>query len=177
VHGLVALFLDVIVLVIILLFVGVATLRVLIVAMRTIVASIILMTIVRVVVVMITLVASMIVVILVATMLLVARFMATHGGKMSHFLFFWLLFTLGNLLENASCFVGCLTLLKESNELEWVSGHHLVQVRELELMCLGLRKEDMFTLLLRRGYFHHSMEVATLEIAEEVYLMPHELMH
>jgi hypothetical protein len=49
-------------------------------------------------------------------------------------------FYLGNLLENASHFVGCLTLLKECNELEWVSGHCLVQVYKLELMHLGLRK-------------------------------------
>ncbi len=59
---------------------------------------------------------------------------------MSRFLFFWLLFILGNLLENASHFVSCLTLLKESNEFERVSGHHLVQVHKLELMRLGLRK-------------------------------------
>ncbi len=44
-------------------------------------------------------------------------------------------------------------------------------------MHLGLRKEDLLTLLLRCGYFHCSTEVATLEIAEELYLMPHELMY
>jgi hypothetical protein len=70
-----------------------------------------------------------------------------------------------------------LTLLEESDELERVSGHRLVQVRELELMHLGLHKEDLFTLLLRHGYVHHSMEVATLKIAEKLYLMPHELLH
>ncbi len=57
------------------------------------------------------------------------------------FLFFWLLFILGNLFKIASRFVGCLTLLEVSNELERVSGHHLVQVHELELMHLGLREE------------------------------------
>jgi hypothetical protein len=96
---------------------------------------------------------------------------------MSRFLFFWLLFILGNLLENASHFAGRLTLLEESNELEWISGHHLVQVRKLELMHLGLRTEDLFTLLLHHGYFHRLTEVATLKIAEKLYLIPHELVH
>ncbi len=44
-------------------------------------------------------------------------------------------------------------------------------------MHLGLRKEDLFTLLLRLGHFYCLMEVATLEIAEELYLTPHELVH
>jgi hypothetical protein len=44
-------------------------------------------------------------------------------------------------------------------------------------MHLGLRKEDLFTLLLRRMHFNHLTEVATLEIAEELYKTPHELMH
>ncbi len=48
---------------------------------------------------------------------------------------------------------------------------------KLKLMRLGLCKEDLFTLLLRRGQLHHLMEVATIKIAEELYLMPHELMH
>jgi hypothetical protein len=96
---------------------------------------------------------------------------------MNSFLFVWLLFILGNLLKNASCFVGCLTLHKESGELEWVSGHRLVPVHKLELMCLGLRKEDLFTLLLRCGYFHCWMELATLKMAEKLYLTPHELVH
>jgi hypothetical protein len=119
----------------------------------------------------------MAVTIFVATMLLVALFMATWGRKMSHFLLFWLLLVLGNLLENASHLVVCLTLLKESNELERVSKNRLVQVRELELMRLGLRKKDLFTLLLYCEYFSHSMEVATLEISEKLYSMPHELVH
>ncbi len=154
---------------IILLFVGLAAFRVLIVVTRTIVVLVILMMIVRSAIIAITLVASMIVTILVAMMLLVAQFTAMCGGKMSHFLLFWLLFILADLLENASRFVGCLTLLEESDELEQVSGHHLVQVRELELMRLGLRKEDLFTLLLCHGCFHGLMEVATLKIAEGLY--------
>jgi hypothetical protein len=44
-------------------------------------------------------------------------------------------------------------------------------------MRLGLREEDLFTLLLCRGYLHGLTEVATVEIADELYLTPHELMH
>ena len=79
--------------------------------------------------------------------------MDTRGRKMSRFLLFWLLLVLGNLFKNASCLVGCLTLLEESNKFEQVSRHCLVQVRKLELMRLGLRKEDLFTLLLCCGHF------------------------
>jgi hypothetical protein len=96
---------------------------------------------------------------------------------MSCLLFFWLLFILGNLLKNASCFVGCLTLLEESNELERVSGHRLVKTRKLELMRLGLGKEDLFTLLLRHGCFYCSTKLAALKIVEELYSTPHELVH
>ncbi len=74
-----------------------------------------------------------------------------RGRKMSCFLLFWLLLVLGNLLKNASRLVSCLTLLEESNELERVSMRYLVYICKLELMCLGLHKEDLFTLLLRRG--------------------------
>ncbi len=70
-----------------------------------------------------------------------------------------------------------MTLLKESDKLEQVGRHHLVQVCELELMRLGLRKEDLITLLLRHGYFHHSTEVAILKVAEKLYSVPHELVH
>jgi hypothetical protein len=96
---------------------------------------------------------------------------------LSCFLLFWLLFVLGNLLENASRLVGCLSLLKESNHLEWVGRHHFVQVRKLVLMRLGFCKEDLFTLLLGRGYFHRSTEVTTFELAEKLYSMPHEVVH
>jgi hypothetical protein len=87
-----------------------------------------------------------------------------------------ILLVIGNLLKNTSL-VGHLTLLKESNHLELVGRCHLVQVCELELMCLGLCKEDLFTLLLCRGYFHRLTEVATLKVAEKLYLTPHEHMH
>jgi hypothetical protein len=81
---------------------------------------------------------------------------------MSHFLFFWLILILSNVLKNASCLVDCLTLLKESDKLEWVSGHHLVQVLKLELMQLGLRKKRfvysslvLWVLSLFDGGSHH----------------------
>ncbi len=103
--------------------------------------------------------------------------MAMRDEKMSCLLLFWLFFVLGNLLKNASRFVGCLTLLKKSDELERVRGHCLVCIRELKLICFGLREEDLFTLGLRCGYLHGSTEVASIKIADEMYLMPHELMH
>jgi hypothetical protein len=104
-----------------------------------------------------------------------------HGRNMSHFLFLQLLLVLGNLLENASCLVGHLTLLKEGSHSEQVGRHRLVQVGKLVLVCLRLRlrlhEEDLFTLLLRCGYVHHLTEVVALKVAEKLYLMPHELMH
>jgi hypothetical protein len=81
------------------------------------------------------------------------------------------------LIKNASCLVGCLTLLKEGNHSEWVGRHRLVQVGKLVLVHLRLCKEDMFTLLLRRAYVHHLMEVVTLKVAEKLHSMPHELVH
>jgi hypothetical protein len=135
------------------------------------------MMIVSSVIVAIASVPLMVVSIFMPIMLPVAQFMAMRGRKLSRFLLFWLLFVLGDLLENASHLVGHLTLLEESDQLERISRHCLVQVHELELMRLGLRKEDLFTLLLRCGYFHCSTEVATLKVAETLYLTPHELMH
>ncbi len=44
-------------------------------------------------------------------------------------------------------------------------------------MRLRLREEDLFTLLLRCGYVHCPTEVATLEVAEKLHLMLHELVH
>ncbi len=109
------------------------------------------MTIIRLAIIAIMLVALMVVAIFVVTVVLVARFMATRGRSMSRILFLWLLLVLGNLLKNASCLVGCLILLKEGNHSERVSRHRLVQVSKLVLVCLRLREEDLFTLLLRRG--------------------------
>ncbi len=96
---------------------------------------------------------------------------------MSRTFFFWLLLVLCNLLKNASCLVGCMTLLKEGNHSEGVGRYRLVQVGELVLVHLRLRKKDLFTLLLHHGYIHCSTEVVTLEVAEKLYSMPHELMH
>jgi hypothetical protein len=102
--------------------------------------------------------------------------MATCDRKLSRFSFLWLL-VLGHLLKNASHLVGCLTLLKEGNHLEQVSSQCLVQVSKLVLVRLGLRKEELFTLLLRHRYVHHLTEVTTLKIAEKLYSTPHELVH
>jgi hypothetical protein len=176
-HGLVALFLGVIALAIILLVIGPGAFRVLVVTSRAIVASVVPMTIVRLVIVAIASVASIIVVVVTTAMLTVAQFMATCGGKMSHFLFLWLLLILGDLIKNASRLVGCLTLLEEGNHSERVGRYRLVQVSKLVLVHLGLRKEDLFTLLLHRGYIHCSTEVLTLEVAKKLHSTPHELMH
>jgi hypothetical protein len=176
VHGLVTLFLEVIALAIISLVVGLVAPHVLVDALRAIVVPIVLMTIVGLSIIASALVALMIVTIVTTAMLMVAQFMAMCDRKLSRFPFLWLL-VLGNLLENVSRLVGCLTLLKEGNHLEWVSGHRLVQVGKLVLVCLGLCEEDLFTLLLRCRYVHHSMEVTTLNVAEKLYLTPHELVH
>ncbi len=96
---------------------------------------------------------------------------------MSCILFLWLLLVLGNLLKNASCLVGCLTLLKEGNHSERVGRHRLVQAGKLDLVRLRLHEEDLLTLLLRHGYLHCSMEVVALKVAEKLYLMMHEFVH
>jgi hypothetical protein len=84
---------------------------------------------------------------------------------------------IGNLLKYASCFVGRLTLLKESNHPERVSSYHLVQINELVLVHLRLREEDLFILLLHCRYVHCLTEVAKLEVADKLYSTPHELVH
>ncbi len=147
-HGLVALFLEVIVLV------GLVVPCVLVVALTTIMALIVSMTIIRLVIVAITSVALMVVAIFVATVLLVAQFMTMRSRNMSRILFLWLLLVLGNLLENTSHLVCCLTLLKEDTHSERVGRHRLVQVGKLVLVHLRLREEDLLTLLLCRGYVH-----------------------
>jgi hypothetical protein len=177
VHGLVALFLGVIALAIILLVVGLGTCRVLVVMLRTIAALVVLMTVVRSVIIAITLVALMIVAVVTTAMLMVAGFTATHGMNMSRFLFLWLLLVLGILIKNISRLVGRMTLLEEGNHSERVGRHRLFLVGDLVLVRLGLREENLFTLLLHCGYVHRSMEVVTLEVAEKLHLMPHELVH
>jgi hypothetical protein len=158
VHGLVALFLELIALAIILLVVGLVVPCVIVVALTTIMALIVSMTIVRLAIITITSAALMVVMIFVATVLLVAQFMAMCSRNMSRTLFLQLLLDLGNLLENASRLVSCLTLLEEGNHSEQVGRHHLVQVSKLVLVRLRLRKEDLFTLLLRCGYIHCSTD-------------------
>ncbi len=174
--GLVTLFLEVIALAIILLVVGLVAPHVLVVALRAIVAPIVLMMIGGSLITAVTSVASMIVAMVTTAMLTVAQIVATCDRKLSHFPFLWLL-VLGDLLKNASRLVGCLTLLKEGNHLERVSRHCLVQVGELVLVHLELHKENLFTLLLRCRYVHHSTEVTTLKVAEKLYSTPHELVH
>jgi hypothetical protein len=177
VHGLVTLFLEVITLAIILLVVGLAVPCVLVIVLTTIMALILLMMIIRSAIIAVMSVALMIVVVGATAMLAVARFTATCGRKVRSFLFLWLLLILDDLVKNASCLVGCLTLLKEGNHSERVGRYPLVQVGKLVLVRLGLREEDLLTLLLHRGYVHRSMEVVTLEVAEKLHLTPHELMH
>ncbi len=177
-HGLVTLFLEVIALAIILLVAGLAVSCVLVVALTTIMALIVSMMIIRSVIVAIALVALMVIAIFVATVLLVAQFMATCCRNTSRTLFLQLLLVPGDLLENASHFFGCLTLLKEGNHhSERVGRYRLVQVGKHVLVCLGLHEEDLFTLLLCHGYVHCSTEVVTLKVAEKLHLTPHELMH
>jgi hypothetical protein len=124
-HGLVALFLEVIAFAIILLVIGLVASHVLVIALRAIMALIVLMTIVGSLIIAVALVASMVVTIFTTAMLMVARFMAMCDRKLSHFPFLWLL-VLGDLLKNASCLAGCLTLLKEGNHFERVNRYHLV---------------------------------------------------
>jgi hypothetical protein len=140
IHGLLALFLEVIMLAIILLLVGRFVLVVLVFATRVIMAQIVLMMIVRLLVFAIVLVALMVVAIL-ATILLVAQITAACNRKMSRLLHLGL-FLLLDLLKDASCFIRSLTLLEKGNELKQVSGHHLVHLCKFVLMCLGLQKED-----------------------------------
>ncbi len=165
-----------IVLAVILFVIGLVVPHVLVVALRAVVALIVSMTIVRLSIIAVASVALMIVAIFATAMLMVAWFAATCDRKLSHFSFLWLL-VLGNLLKIASRLVDCLTLLKEGNHLEQVSRHCLVQVSELVLVRLGLRKEDLFTLLLRHRYIYRSTEVTTLAVAEKLYSTPHELVN
>ncbi len=176
-HGLVALFLEMIALAIILLVVGLVVPCVLVVALNTIMALIVLMMIIRLAIIAITSVTLMVIALFVATVLLVARFTATCCRKMSCTLFLWLLLVLGNLLKNSSHLVGCLPLLKEGNHSEWAGRYRLVQVVKLVLVHLRLREEDLFTPFLCRGYVHRLTEVVTLEVAEKLHSMPHELVH
>jgi hypothetical protein len=124
-HGLVALFLEVIASAITLLVIGHVASHVLVVVSRAIMASIVLMTLVGLSIIAAALVILMIVAKIKAAMLTVAQFTATCNRKLSRFPFLWLL-VLGNLHKNASRLVGCMTLLKEGTHLKRVSRYHLV---------------------------------------------------
>jgi hypothetical protein len=95
---------------------------------------------------------------------------------MSRLLFFWLLLLL-ELVKDARCFIGSLPLLEKGHEPKSVCGHHFVCFHKLKLMRLRLHEKDLFAFLLRCGQLHHSTEVATIKVAEELYPMPHKLMH
>ncbi len=68
-------------------------------------------------------------------------------------------------------------MLKEGNHPEWVGKYRLVHVIKLVLVRLRLREEDLFTLILHRGYVHCLKEVVTLKVAEKLHLTPCELVH
>jgi hypothetical protein len=55
-------------------------------------------------------------------------------------------------------------------------GRTVLFVSELVLMCLEVREEDLFALLLRCWQLHCSIEVAIVKVAE-LHLMPHEFMY
>jgi hypothetical protein len=59
----------------------------------------------------------------------------------------------------------------------WSVVTFLFLFHQLELMRLWLREEDLLLFHLRCGHFHHSTDVATVKVAEELYLTPHEIMH
>ncbi len=90
-------------------------------------------------------------------------------------LLFLPLFLLLDLLKDANHFIGSLTLLKKGNEPKRVREHRLVCLPKLVLMRLGLLKEDFFVLLLHCGQLH--LLAAIIEVIEELYSMPHEVMH
>jgi hypothetical protein len=125
-------------------------------------------------VVAIALVALMLVAVL-ATMLLVAQITAGSNRKMSRLLLSLLLFVL-DLVKDTDCFISSLTLLK-CYDPQRVCGHHFVCFSELVLMRLGLRKEDLFGLLLCCGQLHHLTDIATVEVVEKLFLTPHEFIH
>jgi hypothetical protein len=174
VHGIITLFLEVIALAIILLLVGLF-LVVLVFMTRVIVVLIVLILTVMLPVIPIALVTFMVVVVL-ATMLPVACITAASNGKMSRLLLFWLLF-LHDLVKVSGCFIGSLTLFEKSYEPKRVGGHCFVHFCKFVLMRLWLCEEDLFGLLLCCGQLHHVTDIATVKVAEELYLTPHEFIY
>ncbi len=123
-HGLVIVFLEMVAIVIILLLVGPFVLVILVFAIRVIVALIILMATAVLLVIAIASTALMVDAIL-EMMLPVALITAASNMKMSRLLLFWLLFLL-DLVKDAGCFIGSLTLLKKGYMQKQVCGHCLV---------------------------------------------------
>ncbi len=141
VHGLVALFLQVIALAIILHVVGHAVPCVLVVALTMIMALIVSMTIIRLAIVAITLVALMVTAIFVATMLLVAQFMATCCRNMSRTLFLWLLLVPGNLPRTPAALLVAWHCLKKAIILSGLAGTVLFKSANLFWCALGCAKK------------------------------------
>jgi hypothetical protein len=146
VHGLVTLLLEVIMFAIILLLVGLFILIVLIFRTRVIVALIVSMVTVMLPFVVIMLVVLMLATVL-AMMLLVVQITAASDRKMSSLLSF-------------SCFFSLiLSRMPAALSAVWhcpkrLRGHRLDCLCKLVLMCLGLRKENLFVLLLRCLQLH-----------------------
>jgi hypothetical protein len=140
-HGLVALFLGVIAVAIVLLVIGLVAPCILIVVLTMIVALILLMMMVRSAIVVIASVALTVIAVLVTSMMMVAPFMAMRSRKMSHLPFLWLHLVLGNLPENASRLVGCLTLLKKAIILSGLVGTVLFKLANLFWCALGYAKK------------------------------------
>jgi hypothetical protein len=148
VHDLVVLLFDMIVFVVIFLLIGVF-LVVLFFVTRMIMASIILMATVVSMFVMFALVALMVVAVL-AMMIPVVQVMPASNRKMSCLLFLWLLLLL-ELVKDAGCFIGNLTLLRKSHKPKRVHGHCFVCFCKIKLMHLGLHEKNLFAFLLRCG--------------------------
>ena len=146
-HDLVLL-LDVIMFVVISFLVGLFV-EVLLFIKRVVIASIILMVTMVLAFDVIALVASMVGAVL-AMMIPVGQVMATGDMEMSCLLVLQLLLLL-ELVEDTGLFVGSLALLKKGHEPKRIRGHHFVCFLELKLMCLWLRKKDLFACLLHYG--------------------------
>ncbi len=148
---------------------------VLLFATRMIGALIVLMATVMLLSVAIVLVASMVVMFF-GMMLPVAWVTAASNKKMSRLLLFWLLLLL-ELVKDAGCFIGSLTLLEKGYEPKRVHGHHFVCFCKLVMMFLGLCKKELFALLLRCGQLHCLTGITTVDVAKELHLTPHKFMH
>jgi hypothetical protein len=105
-----------------------------------------------------------------ATMMPVVQVTAARDRKMSRLLFVWL-FLLLELVKDAGCFIGSLRLLRKGS-----MGTSFFFCK-LKLMCLRLGKKDLFAFLLCCGQLLSLMEFTVVEVAEELHLTLHKLMH